>query len=649
VKYEIRENGTMLNIDFDSIPLLSNLNRLERAGLVPSLVREDRLMGESIVCQGDRGEALYIVLTGTVRVSRVDSRMARSAVAILGPGECFGEMSLLTGLQRSASVEALTAVSLLRLSRKNFEKLLQSNSLVGTHLAALLARRFGEDPTGSGNNPDSSKNHIPDLTSEAAHHPGTLISRGGVAIRGLFANSAIIALLATLLVCAFSYNLLSHQGLSKTHIVLTTLLVGATILWSLDVFSYHVVTIALPLIAVLFGVAAPEKAFSGFSSPSWFLVLGVFAITAAISRTGLMYRLVLIIVRRFPPHYGMQTFALALSGLLLTPVIPSSNGRAALAGPLAATICETLRFRKGSRGAIGISLSCLLGFGHMSFMFMNGTATCFLALGLLPPDVISRVTWISWLASSFPLALAYFLISFGMIMALYRPKLERKNRAQVINAQLKALGPMTRQENLSLVTVIVSLAAFASQSLHQINGAWIAMMSFLILFASGVLNEKSVRTDIDWNFLISFGALVGFGSLISTSGLTEIASEKIRPLLLGVSGSPFIFLPMVSLATHMIRFALPLPAALLVGILSIVPLSSAIGIHPFVIALVLLVSVNPWIVPYQNSIYLNMLESTEGKLFTHKQARPLAFIQVGVVLLAIMIAIPWWRFIGMIR
>ncbi|MFZ4855767.1 MAG: SLC13 family permease [Desulfuromonadaceae bacterium] len=640
----------MQNINFDSIPLLSNLNRLERAGLVPSLSREDRNMGETIVLQGDRGEALYIILSGTVRVSRVDPRMEKPTIALLGPGECFGEMALLAGLPRSASVEALTDVSLLRLSRKNFEKLLQSNPSVSNHLATLLARRFGEDATGSGNDHDSSINHIPDLTIEAAHHPGSLISKGGVAIRGLFANSAIIALLATFLICAFSYTLFSHQGLSsRTHAVLTTLLIGATVLWSLDVFSYHAVTIALPLIAVLFGVAAPEKAFSGFSSPSWFLVLGVFAITAAISRTGLMYRLVLLIVRRFPPHYGMQTFALALSGLLLTPVIPSSNGRAALAGPLAATICETLRFRKGSPGAIGISLSCLLGFGHMSFMFMNGTATCFLALGLLPPDVISSVTWTSWLVSSLPLGCAYFLISFGMIMFLYRPKLERKNRAQVITAQLKALGPMARQEKVSLVTVIVSLAAFASQSLHQINGAWIAMLGFLILFASGVLNEKSVRSDIDWNFLISFGALVGFGSLISTSGLTDIAAVKIRPWLLGASGSPFIFLPVVSLATHLIRFALPLPAALLVGILSIVPLSAAIGIHPFIIALVLLVSVNPWIVPYQNSIYLNMLESTEGKLFTHKQARPLAVMQVVAVQLAIVIAIPWWRFIGMIR
>jgi branched-chain amino acid transport system substrate-binding protein len=446
-----------------------------------------------------------------------------------------------------------------------------------------------------------------------------------------------------------AYTILSAKGLSQSHVILITLLLGATILWSMDVFSYHAVTVALPLLAVLFGIAAPEKAFSGFSSPSWFLVLGVFAITAAIARTGLMYRLVLLIVRRFPPGYRSQTFALAVSGLILTPVIPSSNGRAALAGPLALTICETLRFKRGSPGAIGIAMACLLGFGHMSFMFMNGTATCFLALGLLPPEIGRSVTWTSWLVSALPLGGVYFIATFVGIIVLYAPKQTTVPQTEVINAQLKALGPMTRHEGLSLFTVIVTLIAFATQSLHQINGAWIAMLSFLLLFASNVLNEKNVRNDIDWNFMISFGALVGFGTLISASGLTAVTAEKLRPYLLGISGSPYLFLPVVSIATHLVRFALPLPAALLVGILSVVPISATVGIHPFVIALVLLISVNPWLVPYQNSIYLNMLESTEGKVFTHHQVRKLAALHIAAVLLAVVISIPYWQFSGLIK
>jgi di/tricarboxylate transporter len=294
-------------------------------------------------------------------------------------------------------------------------------------------------------------------------------------------------------------------------------------------------------------------------------------------------------------------------------------------------------------------MACLLGFGHMSFMFMNGTATCFLALGLLPPEVSRSITWTSWLVSALPLGMAYFFGTFAGILRLHSPKEKTVPQVDIINAQLKTLGAMSRQEGLSLFTVVVSLIAFATQSLHQINGAWIAMLSFLLLFAGNVLDEKSVRCDIDWNFLISFGALVGFGSLISTSGLTGVFATKLHPYLLGISGSPYLFLPVVSIATHLVRFALPLPATLLIGILSIVPISSSIGIHPFVIALVLLISVNPWLVPYQNSIYLNMLENTEGKVFTHHQVRKLAALHIVAVLVSVLVSIPYWHYSGLIK
>jgi len=47
----------------------------------------------------------------------------------------------------------------------------------------------------------------------------------------------------------------------------------------------HTVSIALPVVAVLLGVTTPATAFSGFSSTTWFLVLGVFGISASVAKT----------------------------------------------------------------------------------------------------------------------------------------------------------------------------------------------------------------------------------------------------------------------------------------------------------------------------------------------------------------------------
>jgi anion transporter len=407
--------------------------------------------------------------------------------------------------------------------------------------------------------------------------------------------------------------------LSLTHIALINLLLAATALWSVDAYSYHAIAVALTLFTVLLGIASPEKAFSGFSSPSWFLVLGVFAISAAISKTGLLYRLVLQVLKRFPPNYLGQTFGLAVSGVLLTPVIPSANGRVALSSPLVLALTEIFGFKKGSDGSVGMAMASLLGFGHMSFMFMNGTATCFLALGLLPPGVSSSMTWGYWLKVTFPLGMVFFLGSYLAIIVLYRAREAAKINPVVIEAQLKTLGPMTVHEKVSLATVVTSLAGFMTQSWHHINVAWVAMLSFLVLLAGSVLDEKTVRSDIDWNFLISFGALVGFGSIISTSGLTEVIAREAKPYLDFFVGSTWIFLLMVTICSTLIRFILPFAPALLVCILAFLPISSTLGINPFVIGLVVLMCNDPWFLPHQDIMFQNLLMSTEGKLFTHGQ------------------------------
>ena len=298
---------------------------------------------------------------------------------------------------------------------------------------------------------------------------------------------------------------------------------------------------------------------------------------------------------------------------------------------------------------VGLAMAGLVGFGHMSSLFLNGTATCLLALGLLPAETARKITWGSWFTAALPLGLSYFLGCYLAIILLYRPNSRRQARNSALQSQLRTLGRFTRDEKLSLSAVLFTLVGFLSQPLHGIDSAWIAMSSFLLLFGLNVLDERAVRSDIDWNFLISFGALVSFGAVVSDSGLTRLAAALMRPYLSTLAGAPFLFLPLLALAITVARFALPLPAALLISILTVAPVASTMGINPFVIAQVALIAGNPWFFPYQNSIYLNLMQSTEGKLFSHSSARVLSYWQTAIVVAAIMVAIPFWRMGGLIR
>ncbi|HSL91239.1 MAG TPA: SLC13 family permease, partial [Candidatus Limnocylindrales bacterium] len=436
-------------------------------------------------------------------------------------------------------------------------------------------------------------------------------------------------------------------GIAANHLIIGELLLGATVFWAFNLFSVHAVSVALPVLAVLLGAAAPRDAFSGFSTPSWFLVLGVFALSAAIARTGLLYRFVLVVLRHFPASHQSKSFALSFAGLLLTPLIPSSIGRAALAGPIAVTMGNALNYPEESSGAVGLGMAALLGFGHMSFLFMNGAATCLLVHGLISSPE-GPVLWGSWFMGALPLGLSFFLFSYAGISILYRTKEKGILAPDTITLQQRILGPMTFNEKVSLLAAVISLAGFAAEKWTGVNGAWVALLAFVLLYSLSVLDDRGVRSEIDWCFLVSFAALLGIGKVISESGITRMLAQVVAPWLGSVSEHPTLFLLVVATGMLILRMALPVAPALLLAVLAVEPTAAAVGIHPLVAGLVILASANPWFLPSQNRVYLSLLAGTEGRLFRHRQTLPAAFAYAVAVYLAVLLSVPCWKYLGLV-
>ncbi len=75
--------------------------------------------------QGDPGDTFYIIRSGKVRVFRRGSDGFETDLSVLGAGESFGQMALLTGEARSANVEAMEETHLMVLSKEQFERILK--------------------------------------------------------------------------------------------------------------------------------------------------------------------------------------------------------------------------------------------------------------------------------------------------------------------------------------------------------------------------------------------------------------------------------------------------------------------------------------------------------------------------------------------
>ncbi|MCS6785801.1 MAG: Crp/Fnr family transcriptional regulator, partial [Thiobacillaceae bacterium] len=88
------------------------------------------------------GDSLYVLLSGKVKVSLLSQDGKEAILGVLGPGEVFGEMSLLDGMPRSATVTTLERARLLKLGRQDFLHFLQRNPDVMLNLLVAFSQRL---------------------------------------------------------------------------------------------------------------------------------------------------------------------------------------------------------------------------------------------------------------------------------------------------------------------------------------------------------------------------------------------------------------------------------------------------------------------------------------------------------------------------
>jgi CRP-like cAMP-binding protein len=109
---------------------------LERATLCPMK------KGDVLLHQGDHGDYLIILLDGTIRVSMVASNGREIILDYLEPGSVIGEIAMLDGGERTASVTALGEGRYLKLGAKAFREVLEKHPSVAWRLLQEMARRL---------------------------------------------------------------------------------------------------------------------------------------------------------------------------------------------------------------------------------------------------------------------------------------------------------------------------------------------------------------------------------------------------------------------------------------------------------------------------------------------------------------------------
>lgn len=128
-------------------PMFGDLDPSELSEVVHIMQVQRLRAGQHVFREGDKGDAWYVLYEGRVEVLK-DSGLGTRTVAVLGPRSCFGEMAILDGSTRSASVRAREDCTAFRFPRLEFTELLENGNLSAYKLvhqmSLVLVRRQRE-------------------------------------------------------------------------------------------------------------------------------------------------------------------------------------------------------------------------------------------------------------------------------------------------------------------------------------------------------------------------------------------------------------------------------------------------------------------------------------------------------------------------
>jgi anion transporter len=438
-------------------------------------------------------------------------------------------------------------------------------------------------------------------------------------------------------------------GLDPAPVKLLGLISATLIFWVFRVLPDYGVALAFAMVLILTKLESAQTVMGGFASTTWFMTLGVLGLGAAITGSGLFYRLSLHLVRMFPLSYYWQIFATGIMGVVVMALIPQQTARTVITSQMLVNLSESLGYKTPSKASTGLFVASFLGLGQLGFLFLTGSTTSLIAWGLLPSDVRAQFTWGYWFVAALPPTLIVIAIILLCAVFLYRPETQPKISYTMVQTQLNILGALSHKEWISLAVLCFTVTGWLTASYHGIDGAWIAIMAFAILVNTGIVDWNMLRKGIDWELLIYMGVTLSIPTLLRQAKMDQWLVDILSPLIVPFVDSPVWFFVIIALLTYALKLVFTSFLAVVTLCVALLPLSIDVGMSPWIIAMIVLIASEVWFFPYQVDWHMLAYSTTDGKGFSYPLMMRINIFYALAYLVALVAAIPYWRYLGLMN
>ena len=401
-------------------------------------------------------------------------------------------------------------------------------------------------------------------------------SDGGVGTAEIVGWAAVLVLPPLLYVAALA------AGFSVQSSIFAALL-GATVLfWVFGLVDEFVPALVAVVATLIIGLAPPGVALAGFSSPSLLLLLGVYALSAVISSSGLSYSLMLRLLLRLPDKPVWHQVTLLGAGYALSPLMPSANARLSLLTPVFKDMLVGLRLTPRGPAATALLAAMLGGALLFSPMMATSKSSNIAALSLLPAQVQVEFTGLFWLVAAGVAALGVTVVHLMVVPRLFPSGDESPLPRAQMQQRIVELGPLKPQEWIAAGGFVFFLLGSATVGWHHVKPPYLAGFVLLALLLSGALLRKQFQRDLDWPMIFFLLGIDSLMRIMNHLGLAQALARAVDDTFDFIGGRVTVFILVALAVTLLVRLALPVTAGMLTAAIILLPVAAAQGIHPWI-------------------------------------------------------------------
>ena len=405
-----------------------------------------------------------------------------------------------------------------------------------------------------------------------------------------------LAILAALAAAALIVLMPTPDGLTPAGQRTAALFVGALILWSTEALPIAVTSLIAIAIQPLLQISALGPAMTAAMSPVFFFVLVMFIIALAWTTTGLARRFAYWMLSKSGNDSRRAVYVFVFGAGTLSTIV-SDVPAAAIFLAIALGIFGKLGLQPGQNSnfakavMLGIPIAALIG----GVGTPAGSSINLLGLEIIVQQGGRRIPFVHWMAIGIPMVLVLLPVAAWVLLKVFPPEFRTIGAMEDIEAERRAMGPMTAAEWRLLVLmgtmltlwILSSWPTLFPEPLRPLSNIFlVAILGGCAMFLPGMnfFTWKQAQQATGWDVLLLLFAVTSMGAVSSSSGLAQWLVEA---TLGDVAGwSVFAMIATISVFTVVIHLMLPIaPVINAVMIPPIMLLGTAAGIDPGLLAL----------------------------------------------------------------